>query len=198
MNTVQNLKAILVCTLFSFLLIGCQKEPGSDQPANRKETSRTEKLTKKKIGSLEQLHVIDNQYLSAQPAKSDFQKMKQMGVKTVINLRSAEETPDLNEKELVEGLGMTYHNVPFSSPGELNDEVFAKTRDLLQTVERPLLLHCSSANRTGAVWIPYLVLDRGVDLEDAVREAKTIGLRSSALEKKARSYVRKMKENSEE
>jgi ubiquinone/menaquinone biosynthesis C-methylase UbiE len=51
------------------------------------------------------------------------------------------------------------------------------------------MLHCGSANRVGAVWLTYRVLDQGVPIETAIEEAKTIGLRSPEYEAKARDYI---------
>jgi hypothetical protein len=50
-------------------------------------------------------------------------------------------------------------------------------------------LHCASANRVGAVWIPFRVLDQGIELEAAVAGAKAIGLETPEYEAKARDYV---------
>jgi len=75
----------------------------------------------------------------------------------------------------------------------LTPKVFDKARKLLRTSEKPILLHCSSANRVGAVWIPFRALDMGIPLEQAVEEAKTIGLKTPAYEEIARQYVRNIR-----
>jgi hypothetical protein len=62
-------------------------------------------------------------------------------------------------------------------------------RELLRTTERPLLFHCASANRVGANWIPYRMLDQGVTWEQAVDEARAMGLRTEAYVDLARDYV---------
>ena len=54
-------------------------------------------------------------------------------------------------------------------------------------------MHYASARRVGAVGVPYRVLDGGIALEDAVTEAKTIGLRTPELETKARDYVARVR-----
>jgi hypothetical protein len=40
--------------------------------------------------------------------------------------------------------------------------------------ERPLLLHCASANRVGAVWLAHRVLDGGLSYDAALREAELL------------------------
>jgi len=39
----------------------------------------------------------------------------------------------------------------------------------------PLLIHCGSANRVGAIWVLYLV-HRGIPISIAVEEGRTIGM----------------------
>jgi protein-tyrosine phosphatase len=53
------------------------------------------------------------------------------------------------------------------------------------------LLHCSSGNRTAAALIPYLMIDRKMEEEDAVELAMRSGLRSAELMELALDYVRK-------
>lgn len=140
-------------------------------------------------GAIQRLHRFGAVYLASQPGAADLEAARTAGVKTVINLRPAKEQADFDEKAAVSALGLAYVNLPISGPADLSDEVFAEARTLLNGAERPLLLHCASANRVGAVWIPWRVLDGGLGLEEAVAEAKTIGLRSPELESRARDYV---------
>ena len=140
-------------------------------------------------GSTARLHRLGGLFFASQPAAEDFAQARKDGVKTVINLRRPEEMTGFNEAEVVEGLGMKYISLPWNGPEELTDEVFDKSRELLKTAERPILLHCSSSNRVGAVWLPYRVLDEGAGLDEAVAEAKVVGLRTPAYETKARDYI---------
>ena len=70
-------------------------------------------------------------------------------------------------------------------------EVFDQAREQLKTAERPILLHCASANRVGAVWLPYRVLDGGLSWDHALAEAKTVGLKSPDYEAKAKDYIQR-------
>ena len=87
------------------------------------------------------------------------------------------------------GLGLNYHNPAVAGVDGLTDELLDEVRDLLRTAERPILLHCASANRVGAVWLAHRVLDGGISMDDALAEAKTVGLKSPALEQRARQYI---------
>lgn len=149
----------------------------------------TEKLEPYECGTITRLHTLGGVFLASQPKPEDFEQAKKGGVKTVITLRHADEVTDFNEKEVVEGLELKFVELPWNGPDELTDEVFDQARDLLKTAERPILLHCGSANRVGAVWLPHRVLDGGIALEEAVEEAKVVGLKSAEYETKARDYI---------
>ncbi|NBQ32498.1 MAG: hypothetical protein EBU21_11235, partial [Proteobacteria bacterium] len=54
---------------------------------------------------------------------------------------------------------------------------------------RPILIHCKSANRVGAVVLPYLILDEGHSEAEAVEIATAAGLKVPALRESALAYV---------
>jgi len=140
-------------------------------------------------GTIPNLHAFGDVWLAGQPAATDFAAVKEAGVRTVIDLRHEAEHPGFDERAAVLAAGLTYVALPWNGPDELTDAVFERSRELLDGAQRPLLLHCGSANRVGAVWIPWRVLDGGVPLETAVAEAREIGLKTPAYETKARDYV---------
>lgn len=141
------------------------------------------------LGSTRNVHVFGDVMTAGQPAPEDFERVAADGYRTVVNLRRPEELGDFDEAALVEGLGLEYVSIPFNGPEQLTDEVFDRSREVLESVERPLFFHCGSANRVGAVWIPWRVLDGGVSYEEALAEAKAIGLRTPGYEDRAREYV---------
>lgn len=137
---------------------------------------------------IEKVRTVDGIFFASQPDASGFEAAKRGGIKTVINLRHADEI-ELDEAEVVGSLGLTYLHLPWNGPEELTDEVFDRTREMLESAEKPVLLHCASANRVGAVWLPYRVLDGGWDVEDALEEARAIGLKTPEYEEKALDYI---------
>lgn len=153
------------------------------------EAITTTELEPYECGSITRLHTFGGIFLASQPMQADFEQAKLGGVKTVINLRHASELEGFDERAFVEGLGLAYVELPWNGAAELTDQVFTRSRELLNTVERPILLHCSSANRVGAVWIPWRVLDGGVTWEQALAEARTIGIKTPEYETKAKDYV---------
>lgn len=152
-----------------------------------------EKLQRIELGATAQIHRFGNIYLASQPAQGDFALARKQGVTRVLNLRPTEENRDFDERELVTGAGLDYLHIPVGGPADLTDAVFESVRKELKGASQPLLLHCASGNRVGALWIPFRVLDGGLTVEQAVAEAKAIGLKSPELEKIARDYIAKQK-----
>jgi uncharacterized protein (TIGR01244 family) len=151
------------------------------------------RLEKSPLGSMPNSSAFADIHFGGQPSKADLAEAKKKGIKSVLNLRTAGET-DLDEGPLVKELGLKYYHVPFQGAAALTDEVFEKTRSILNDKNaRPLLLHCGSANRVGAIWLAHRVLDHKVPYEDALKEAKAIGLQTPGLVEKAKSYVERNK-----
>lgn len=140
-------------------------------------------------GEIQRMHTFDGIFLSGQPTPDDFEQAKLLGIKTVVNQRRPEEVTEFDESEVVSNLGLAYFNPAFKGSSQLTDAVLDQTRALLRDAERPLLIHCASANRTGAVWLAYRVLDDGASVEDALTEAKSVGLRSTEYEQIVRDYI---------
>ena len=167
--------------------------PREDGQQKAKDLPRSEKLEPYKCGSVERLHTLGGVFLASQPKSEDFKLAQEGGIKTVINLRKKDEL-DWDEEALIKKLRMEYHNPGFKSPAELTDEVFDAARKVLNNKENmPILIHCASANRVGAIWLAHRVLDHKISYDDAVKEAATVGLKIPAFANKAKEYIERNK-----
>ena len=127
--------------------------------------------------------------IGGQPSAADLAIARDQGVRTVINLRRPDEPAGFDEPAETARLGLRYEALPFRGPAELNDAVFDRTRELLRSAPKPILLHCASGNRASAVWLPWRVLDDGASYEQALAEAQQSGLTSPEFADKARDYI---------
>ncbi|HLP85074.1 MAG TPA: sulfur transferase domain-containing protein [Phycisphaerales bacterium] len=135
---------------------------------------------------------VPHRFLKGQPTESEFASLKSRGNSCVVSFRPGSETPDMNESAAATSAGLAFTNLPFAKPEELTDALLDQTRATLRTAsasQQSLALHCRSGNRVGAAWIAYRSLDQHVPLEQAVSEAKLLGLKNEALEARAREYV---------
>lgn len=142
------------------------------------------------LDGLPSLHRVGDLYLAGQPSEDALAELARRGTTLVIDLRRPGELTSFDEGAVVRALGMRYENLPVGSPADLTGELFDEARSLLDgSTDEPVLLHCASANRVGAVWVAFRVLDQGVEWDVALEEAHRIGLRSQGLEARAREYV---------
>jgi uncharacterized protein (TIGR01244 family) len=126
---------------------------------------------------------------AGQPDEEHLRSLAEAGYKTVIDLRTTEEDRGFDEAEAVREAGMEYANIPVGHE-TIDEENFERFRELMtDPVRRPALVHCSSANRVGALLIPYLILDEGRDREEAVKIASEVGLSSEELKNRALEYA---------
>ena len=90
---------------------------------------------------------------SAQPMIDDFVWLKEQGVTDIINFRTMFK-PSINfhEREVVENLGMKYHNIPTSTktPSVENVDKFLNLVDDIKKNKGKVHIHCmAGADRTG-------------------------------------------------
>ena len=133
---------------------------------------------------------MDGIVTAGQPAAHQFAPLASAGVSTVIDLRAPGEARGFDEHSAAQAAGMEYHNIPVVA-GALTTCEFDQVRQRLRAPDRgPVLVHCASANRVGAVLLPYLVLDEHRSPDEALRIAHDVGLRSDDLAKAAFDYIR--------
>lgn len=127
---------------------------------------------------------------AGQPPADHFQRLADAGYRTVIDLRHPTESRGFDEAAAVRAVGLRYENIPVT-PQTLGDADFDRFRAVLeQAANRPALVHCGSANRVGALLIPYLMLDEGRTANDALQAAQQVGLRSQDLADAALHYAK--------
>jgi uncharacterized protein (TIGR01244 family) len=136
------------------------------------------------------LRVNDQFCTGGQPKLEHLQKLKDEGVKTIINLRPTSEHRAAEEEARAKELGLRYFNIPFVF-GEPKDEQateFLKITD--DPANRPAFIHCAGAIRVGAFWMIRRVLRDGWKIDAAEEEAKKIGLKETPhLVEFARRYI---------
>jgi uncharacterized protein (TIGR01244 family) len=135
------------------------------------------------------MHRVGDVFVAGGVTPSDYPLLKDLGIKSILNLRKPGETPNIDAAALAEAQGIEHIRLPWKGPDELTDERLDAMREVLREAERPMLFHCGSANRVSAGWLAYRVLDQGVDLETALVEAKTFGLRTPEYETITVAYI---------
>lgn len=122
---------------------------------------------------------------AAQPSPEQLEALADAGFTTVINLRTDAEM-DFDEGGQVQSLGMNYHSIPIGSAADVNEETARQLDAYLAAADGPVLVHCASSNRVGALFAVREHL-AGADSETALAKGKAAGLTS--LEPRARELI---------
>lgn len=126
-------------------------------------------------------------FASGQPSQEQINVVSQAGIKHIINLRPSSEQ-DWDESAYVNSLGMQYHNLPVAgAQGVTYENAQELTRLLKQFGDEPVLVHCSSGNRVGALIALSEYDKNGLDVEAALVEGRRWGL--TGLEDDARNRM---------
>lgn len=137
------------------------------------------------------LRVNEQICTGGQPTMAELEKLKQEGVRAIINLRRPSEYNAEEEAAKARELGLRYINIPVDSsdPKDAQVDEFLKATD--DAANRPAFIHCHSANRVGAFWMIRRVLRDHWSVEKAEDEASKIGMRSPNLRQFALDYIRR-------
>ncbi len=112
---------------------------------------------------------------AGQPTAEALGKLKEMGFRTVVNLRTEQEGA-AQERPLVEAQGLRYVSVPVSPATFSLADVEAVEKVLAAAGARPILIHCASSNRVGAVWA-VIQARQGKSLAEAGAAGAEAGMR---------------------
>ncbi|QDT44761.1 hypothetical protein Pan241w_48770 [Gimesia alba] len=176
----QTIKVILLAGLLT-----CSTPLfGESNPA-----TSTKNLKKLEMGTISPLHRSDQIYLAGQPMQTDFDLIQKTGVKTILNLRPMTEQR-WDEGSYLKMLELDYINIPFRAPDTLTPAVFDQCRKILNDKSKhPVVVHCASANRVGAIWLTHRVLDDGISFDAALKEARQVGLKTPGYIERAKAYI---------
>ncbi|TKS53576.1 hypothetical protein E4582_01475 [Luteimonas yindakuii] len=120
---------------------------------------------------------VDGIHSGGRISAEDLPALRAAGIRHVINLAPAAETPGFDEAGAVRAAGMRYDSLPIAGAGDLDREAVAAFDRLLQAADGPTLVHCASGNRVGALVALRAAWLLGANEEAAVEEGRRWGLR---------------------
>ncbi len=114
----------------------------------------------------------ENAWRSAQPAPHHIRRLAKDGIRTIVNLRGERVCGSYwLERKACERHGIKLVNFIMRSRAAPTREELKAARDLFESVEYPMLMHCKSgADRAGLMSVLYQFLKEGVPLEKAKEE----------------------------
>ena len=125
------------------------------------------------------------------PIESTYFAIKVQRITHVVDLRRDGE-PNLDcqtESLRLQELGVQYMRYAVGKVPLASDLDFLRAfiKDLPRGAK--ILVHCGDGNRAAAVVCPWLVLDKGMHLEEALRISRTAGLQLPETEEAVRRYI---------
>jgi len=135
--------------------------------------------------------LLPNVVTGGQPTAEQLQALGQVKGSLVLDLRDPMEPRPVDEMAMARQFGLEYANVPVRS-GAMDDSVMERILGILRTAgDRTVFVHCGSGNRVGGALLPYLILDQGMEEQDAVEQAMRVGLRSAEMLEWGLDYARR-------
>ncbi|MGB5160675.1 MAG: sulfur transferase domain-containing protein [Thermoanaerobaculia bacterium] len=181
MSSLKTLKYSFVCP--TLLAIACAPEVEQTTPPLTRATStaaeesavveslRPEDLLTNGLAPFEGEAIL----VGGQPTPGQLERARDLGYKTVINLRQPEEK-DNTDPELVRYLEMTYVSLPIGGPSDITQEKARALADALEATESPVLVHCASGNRVGGLFAMKAFYVDGMSPEEALAVGKAAGM----------------------
>lgn len=113
-----------------------------------------------------------------QPTEEQLAEMADAGYRTLVNLRTPGENElSDREAELAEDLGLSYVHLPVAGAEGLTEANARELAELLDDESRyPMVVHCGSGNRVGALFALEAFHVDGESPETALRIGKDAGL----------------------
>ena len=110
--------------------------------------------------------VSDTLYRSAQPTAEGFRSLKDLGIVTVVNLRSYN-----SDRQEIGTTGLAYEHIYMKAWHPERKEIVRFLQIVTDPKRTPVLVHCQhGSDRTGTMTAVYRIAVEGWSKEDAVRE----------------------------
>lgn len=120
-----------------------------------------------------------------------YPELKKRGFVSVVSLRRESETgADIpGAKTAAAAAGLKYVHIPIDPAAITHADVDVFLKAVTDPANQPAYIHCSSANRVGAMWLIKRVVVDGWEVPRATEEAVAIGLTHEAVKAFAIDYA---------
>lgn len=124
-------------------------------------------------------HPNETHFTSGQPTEAQLAAFENLGVTTVVNLRSHREMEGVDEATWASELSMSYYHLPVAGGGDLTRENVAEFHRIMTANDgENVLIHCASSNRVGAMTALRAAWFQGASKADAIKLGRDYGLKS--------------------
>jgi len=129
--------------------------------------------------------VSDELYRGRQPTAEGIAKLKELGIKTIVNLRMEE-----SDSELLTDSNIAYERIAIKAKTVDEADVIKFLKIATNKEKTPVFLHCRrGADRTGMMVAVYRVAVQDWTKEEAIEEMVKGGYRFSPLCRKLKTFI---------
>ncbi len=129
------------------------------------------------LGIINEKHPLLGVATGGQPSVEQLAAAKAAGYKTIVNLRPPAEFPELDEAAEAKKLGFEYVTIPVAGPADFTEANAAQVLALMRDESKqPILVHCASGNRVGALVAVGSQKVDGKGAEEALALGKEAGI----------------------
>ncbi len=164
------MKNLIRLSILSVLVVlpvfcGCDKPPTQTKKDPAQFTT-AEKIDLPGCGNL--YKVSDTLYRGEQPTAEGFKGLQNLGIKTVVNLRSLH-----SDQDELEGLSLDYEHIRMEAWDPEQEQVEAFLKIAADPAKKPVFVHCQhGADRTGTMVAVYRIVIENRDTEKAISEMR--------------------------
>ena len=141
------------------------------------------------LSGVPNLHkVSDTLYRGAQPNEEGFRQLQELGIKTVVNLRSSH-----SDRDKLKGTNLKYEEIPMTAWHPKDEDVVEFLKIAADANLAPVFVHCKrGADRTGMMCAVYRVAVQDWPKEEAIKEMTKGGYGFYFIWQNIVSYIRKL------
>lgn len=170
--------ALTTVLVFSFCIglpatVACRSEPQLAQT----ETSPAPVTSQRNAADLLRngRFTEDGILVGGQPTPEQLEALHDLGYSTVVNLRTPQESGSTDAAS-VEALGMDYVSLPVAGAQGVNETNARRLAEILETADGPIVVHCASGNRVGALFAMKAFFVDGRSSTEALAAGRAAGL----------------------
>lgn len=138
--------------------------------------------------------INDELSVAGQLNPEQLQQASTQGYKSILNLRSPEEEGFVkDEQKQAEAAKLQYVNIPVKPDG-MTEELTDKVLEQIDRLPKPLLIHCASSMRAGAMAFMNVATRQGMTSEQVFEKAAEAGFDCNAqpqMKQFLESYISK-------
>ncbi len=135
---------------------------------------------------------LGDYYLAGQPVQPAYASAKEIGIKSIVNVRMERELAGLGYSiaDTVAALDLEYHHIPVA-PSNMDDARAKRFIDIVRKAKKPVLIHGSNGNRVWGLWALFAGSEFGVPVDETKALAAKCQIRKLVIEDFVRDYLKR-------